>query len=337
MQHALLKSEPSEPLPDASELAAYCKAAGDGLRLEILRVLRQNAYGVLELSQIFDIGQSGMSHHLKVLAKSGLVATRREGNSIFYRRAPAVEGTGGRDFQLALFSAVDQLCIPSAIQQRIQQVHRERTEASQDFFRQNAARFHANQDLIASFDQYGEPATELMDATPVSRQHVLEVGPGEGGFLPALASRFKQVTALDNSAEMLDRARQLVNEQQLDNVKLLHGDTELALSQGLSADCITLNMVLHHTPDPAKIFSDLALLLKPGGALLVTELCHHDQSWARESCGDQWLGFDPEDLSYWANAAGLHEGESLFLAQRNGFQIQLRQFFKPTVAADTGR
>ena len=87
-------------------------------------------------------------------------------------------------------------------------------------------------------------------------------------------------------------------------------------------------MVLHHTPDPANIFQDLTLLLAQNGALLVTELCHHDQSWARESCGDLWLGFEPNDLSNWAVSAGLVEGESLYLAQRNGFQIQLRQFFK---------
>lgn len=42
---------------------------------------------MLELAQIFDVGQSGMSHHLKVLAQAELVATRREGNAIFYRRA----------------------------------------------------------------------------------------------------------------------------------------------------------------------------------------------------------------------------------------------------------
>ena len=88
-------------------------------------------------------------------------------------------------------------------------------------------------------------------------------------------------------------------------------------------------MVLHHTSDPALIFNHLAELLVPGGALIVTELCHHDQSWARENCGDLWLGFEPEDLSSWASAAALTEGESLFLAQRNGFQVQLRQFFKP--------
>ena len=69
------------------ELAALCKAGGDPLRLNVLRALSNDSFGVLELAQIFAIGQSGMSHHLKVLALAGLVATRREGNAIFYRRA----------------------------------------------------------------------------------------------------------------------------------------------------------------------------------------------------------------------------------------------------------
>ncbi|KFJ92302.1 hypothetical protein JF55_09160, partial [Pseudomonas sp. 1-7] len=58
------------------ELAALCKAGGDPLRLNVLRTLSNDSFGVLELAQIFAIGQSGMSHHLKVLAQAGLVATR---------------------------------------------------------------------------------------------------------------------------------------------------------------------------------------------------------------------------------------------------------------------
>ena len=57
--------------------------------MQILKVLQQNAYGVLELCQVFDIRQPAMSHHLKILANSGLVATRREGTTIFYRRSEA--------------------------------------------------------------------------------------------------------------------------------------------------------------------------------------------------------------------------------------------------------
>ncbi|MFT4652288.1 MAG: DNA-binding transcriptional ArsR family regulator, partial [Porticoccaceae bacterium] len=39
---------------DTSAITALCKAAGDPLRMQILKVLQQNAYGVLELCQIFD-------------------------------------------------------------------------------------------------------------------------------------------------------------------------------------------------------------------------------------------------------------------------------------------
>ena len=56
-------------------LAALCKASGDALRLNILRALANDSFGVLELAQIFATGQSGISHHLKVLAQAGLVAT----------------------------------------------------------------------------------------------------------------------------------------------------------------------------------------------------------------------------------------------------------------------
>ena len=61
----------------ADELAALCKAGGDPLRLNVLRALANDSFGVLELAQIFAIGQSGMSHHLKVLAQAGIAPAAR--------------------------------------------------------------------------------------------------------------------------------------------------------------------------------------------------------------------------------------------------------------------
>ena len=88
-------------------------------------------------------------------------------------------------------------------------------------------------------------------------------------------------------------------------------------------------MVLHHFAEPADALCQLARLLKPGGSLLITELCRHDQDWAKQACGDLWLGFDQDELALWANAAGLIPSESLYLGLKNGFQIQLRHFAKP--------
>ena len=68
------------------DLVQINKAAADSLRLQILQVLKTESFGVLELCEIFELAQSKLSHHLKVLLNAGLVATRRDGNSIFYRR-----------------------------------------------------------------------------------------------------------------------------------------------------------------------------------------------------------------------------------------------------------
>lgn len=317
-----------ESAVNTAVLAVFFKAAGDPLRLDILRVLQHNAYGVLELGEIFETKQSGMSHHLKVLANAGLVVSRREGNTIFYRRSPLPLKSAMQELHRNLFLTIDSTEIAFDLIQRIKLVNLERTQASREFFEQNTEKFNANQDLIASYKQYGQIITEFLDSTSVKKGTVLEVGPGEGEFLIDLSKRFKRVVGIDTSKEMINISKKTITSKDLSNVELLHGDTGLALEKKIVADCITLNMVLHHTPDPAAVFNDISRLLTEKGVLIVTELCGHDQTWAHKSCGDLWLGFEPDDLRNWAAAAELYEGESLYLAQRNGFQIQLHQFFK---------
>jgi ubiquinone/menaquinone biosynthesis C-methylase UbiE/DNA-binding transcriptional ArsR family regulator len=317
---------------ECDELAALCKAGGDPLRLNVLRALSNDSFGVLELAQIFAIGQSGMSHHLKVLAQADLVATRREGNAIFYRRAlPHTEHTGGK-LHAAMLEEADNLRLPDDVQTRIGLVHRQRANASQDFFARTAEKFRAQQDLIAGLPQYRDSLLSLLDklSFPASAT-AIEVGPGDGGFLPDLAQRFRHVTGLDNSPEMLDLARKICTQKALSNVELKLADA--LADANTSGDCVVLNMVLHHFAAPAEALKQLANLLQPGGSLLVTELCSHDQSWAKEACGDLWLGFEQEDLARWAIAAGLVPGESLYIGLRNGFQIQVRHFQRP--AGDT--
>lgn len=312
-------------------LAAFCKAAGDPLRLGILRALSKNSFGVLELAHIFDMGQSGISHHLKVLTQAGWVATRREGNAVFYRRSLAP----GSGLQQALLSRLDTLALPPDVEARIVEIHHERASASQAFFQRSAQDFNRQQELIAGLYQYHDSLTGLLDKLgfPASAT-ALEIGPGNGSFLPELASRFARVTAIDNSTSMLELARQLCNTHNLQNVELLLAD---ALTTRLpQADCVLLNMVLHHFPAPASALEHIARAVKPGGSLILNELCAHDQDWAQQACGDLWLGFEQNELSQWARQAGLIPGDSIYLGLKNGFQIQLRQFGKPLTHAHNG-
>lgn len=315
---------------DDTALAATLKAAGDPLRLEILRLLARDSFGVMELARIFDIKQSGMSHHLKVLANAELVATRREGNSIFYRRAlPEIESPRS-DLLESLFAAIDQGRCAEAVTTNLSQIKQERAQASELFFTSNADKFRAQQDLIASYPVYADAVQELLDRVDIPQRHrALEIGPGEGDFLPTLAERFDRVVALDTSPELLQKAKQCCQQAGVNNLDYIQGNTHSALHLTGTIDCAVINMVLHHVASPAEVFDHLGQLLAPGGSALVTDLCHHDQQWAREACGDLWLGFDPDELTRWAAHAGLQAGASQYIALRNGFQIQLRQFLRP--------
>ncbi|NLU12506.1 MAG: metalloregulator ArsR/SmtB family transcription factor [Gammaproteobacteria bacterium] len=319
------------PLPICSQtdaLAAFCKAAGEPLRLNILRALSNDSFGVLELAHIFATGQSGISHHLKVLNQAGLVTSRREGNAIFYRRSLPQQHSSYELLHNALLGSLDELPMPADVVRRIKHVQAQRAEASQEFFERMAGDFQSRQDLIAGLPQFRDSLLALLDSlTFPAEATAIEVGPGDGGFLAELSSRFQQVRALDNSPQMLELARQTCTKHGLHNVQLQLAD---ALHDDVAAaDCVVVNMVLHHFAVPADALCQLARLLKPGGSLLITELCRHDQDWAKQACGDLWLGFDQDELAQWADAAGLIPSESLYLGLKNGFQIQLRHFAKP--------
>lgn len=308
-------------------LAQQLKAAADPLRLDILRAMACGSFGVLELCRLFDIKQSGMSHHLKVLTSAGWITSRREGNSIFYRRAHIDAADTSAAIQQQLFQTLDAQALSPEVSAGVAAIQAERGALSQQFFSDNAAKFREQQDLIASYPVYGEQVLELLEQTALPQHNqALEVGPGEGDFLLPLAQHFDRVIALDNSAAMLERAKHQAAD--VSNVDYICSDTGALEQQDISVDCIVVNMVLHHTPNPREIFAQLSCALNPGGALLITDLCRHDQSWVRDTCGDLWQGFEPEDFSAWACDSGLREGQAVYFALRNGFQIQIRQFFK---------
>lgn len=67
--------------------ASVAAALGSGRRAEIVDLLAQGERSVEEIAS--EVGQSvaSTSHHLRLLARSGLARSRREGNRVFYRLA----------------------------------------------------------------------------------------------------------------------------------------------------------------------------------------------------------------------------------------------------------
>jgi ubiquinone/menaquinone biosynthesis C-methylase UbiE/DNA-binding transcriptional ArsR family regulator len=306
---------------ETAQLATLCKALGDPLRLDIMRLLQRDSYGVLELCEIFDIQQPSMSHHLKVLAKAELVTTRREGNTLFYRRSTPVSSAIGRRAEL-LLKAIDDCELPAQYHARLEKLQTQRSEQSRLFFQENAERFRQQQDLIASFRDYGSTIEDLLESRVGSGDVCIEVGAGEGDLLPHLADQFERVVAVDVSTSMLERAKEKTAGLDLSNIEFILSEPK-QLDFESAADLVSCNMVLHHVASPSSLVGDMARLIRPGGYLLITDLCQHDQDWARTSCGDQWLGFETDELDHWTSEFNLVPSSHQYLALRNGFRVQL--------------
>jgi SAM-dependent methyltransferase len=96
---------------------------------------------------------------------------------------------------------------------------------------------------------------------------VVDVGCGLGRLSRALAQHAASVRAIDVSAEMLSRAREL--NAHLDNVSWVHGDgVTLQGIDDASADAVVSHVVFQHIPDPQVTLGyvrDMGRVLRPGG------------------------------------------------------------------------
>ncbi len=312
---------------DESEYSRYLstlKAIGDPLRADILRLLARDSFGVLELAHMLDISQPALSHHLKILTTAGLLTTRRDGNSIYYRRVTPEDSTGSLHYRVAALEALDAFALVPVLAARRDEVHKERAARSRAFFRDNARAFREQRALICSPDVYLPALAPLL---PDHGRAAIDVGPGDGEALTLLSARFDRVHGIDNSAEMLAHAASRIESERLRNVTLR--DAEFTAMKRPRADLVLMAMVLHHAPSPAAFIAHAAKLLARGGRLIVVELVSHTQTWARDACGDLWLGFDPEELVGFAQRANLEPRQAQYLAQRNGFRIQIHAFDSP--------
>jgi len=77
---------------DIAELAAHAdeaesllKGLSNSNRLMVLCALSEGELSVTELNQRIPLSQSALSQHLATLRRGGMVATRRESQTIYYR------------------------------------------------------------------------------------------------------------------------------------------------------------------------------------------------------------------------------------------------------------
>lgn len=130
------------------------------------------------------------------------------------------------------------------------------------------------------------------------RGRVLEVGVGTGLSLPSYSSHL-EIVGIDLSPEMLDKAREKVAEEGLDNVTGLHemdaGDLRFP---DASFDTVVAMYTITVVPHPEKVMRELARVCKVGGhVILVNHFSQEDgvRGWVErrmDPFGDK-LGWRP--------------------------------------------
>ncbi len=82
----------------AEHVAPLLKALGDPVRLRLMSLVASHPGGeacVCDLTSAFDLSQPTISHHLKVLHESGLLAREKRGVWVYYRaRTEALASLG---------------------------------------------------------------------------------------------------------------------------------------------------------------------------------------------------------------------------------------------------
>ncbi|HPT21417.1 MAG TPA: class I SAM-dependent methyltransferase [Bacteroidales bacterium] len=125
---------------------------------------------------------------------------------------------------------------------------------------------------------------------------VLEYGAGTGITSLLLKDYVREITLMDNSAEMVKVTNKNIEAAKVKNLKALNFNLECTDYINGKFDLIFAQLVLHHVIDHEALINRLSLLLNPGGYLALADLYKEDGSFHGKGFTGH-NGFDPEELS----------------------------------------
>jgi ArsR family transcriptional regulator len=296
-------------------LLYYFKGLAEETRLRLYYVLLHYELNVNEIVTVMAMGQSRISRHLKILAESGLIASRREGSFVYY--AAAENGATGLLAELVRHGARDESGFAGDLD-RAEEILHERRQATRRFFNSVAPHWdRLKREVLGDFDLAGIIRSRLpADST------VADLGCGTGELLLVLQDIAHRIVGVDSSPNMLGRARERLSQAQ-SKVDLRLGELEhLPVGDG-EVDAAVVNMVLHHISLPAAGIKEAHRILRPGGTLIIADFEKHDREDIRARFGGAWLGFDRGELLQWLENVGFRPVETRSYQVRNNLQVNV--------------
>ncbi|HEY1456363.1 MAG TPA: methyltransferase domain-containing protein [Candidatus Dormibacteraeota bacterium] len=117
----------------------------------------------------------------------------------------------------------------------------------------------------STFHTASDRLQEVLDlAQPQPGDLALDVATGTGNTAFALAPHVRRVVGLDVTREMLDQARRIAGERNLENTGWVIGDAGSLPFADATFDLYTVRAAPHHFPDVDLFMSEALRVIKPG-------------------------------------------------------------------------
>ncbi|MBC7541484.1 MAG: metalloregulator ArsR/SmtB family transcription factor [Candidatus Sericytochromatia bacterium] len=310
-------------------LSEHLSALSEPLRLRICRLLEQQELSVGEIATVVQVPQSTISRHLKVLSQVGWLQRRTDGTAGLYRL-----DIGGQPLAAAVWQAIRE-SISQDVQtaedmRRLERVLLERRTDSQSFFSRLGGDWDAVRDELFGRAFAGRALLGLLPR----RWAVADLGCGTGSGTEMLAPFVRQVVAVDQSAPMLQAARERLARH--DNVRFVESPLEDLPLETASLDAAICTLVLHHVDDPPAVLREMARVLRPGGQAIVVDMVAHDREAYRQTMGHRHLGFSAVVIGGLLSVAGFGDVRICHLPAEP--EVKGPSLFVATaiVGADTG-
>jgi|SRR5947207_699559 len=273
----------------------------DATRCRILLLLDRHELTVSELCRVLQLPQSTVSRHLKALADAAWIAGRSEATSRLYVMDREAIDPDTRRLWLLVREQVQALPASAHDRHRLEAALAGRRRRSQAFFSSSAGRWDRLRDELFG-DRFHLAALAGLAGAGWT---VGDLGCGTGRVAEALAPFVRRVIGVDDSAPMLAAAKRRLHG--CANVELRKGQLESIPINDGQLDAATLMLVLHHAPEPARVFAEAARVLGRGGRLIVVDMLPHDREHYRRQMGHVRLGFSDVDMARLLAAAGFEQ------------------------------
>jgi ArsR family transcriptional regulator len=264
----------------------------------MLLLLEKHELTVGELCAVLQMPQSSVSRHLKTLAESDWVTSRRDGTSRFYNMPIDDLDVSARQLWPIIRDQVGATPASSHDLRRLRSVLARRRAKSQAFFATAAGQWDKLRGNLFGDTFYLWAVLGLIDPTLV----VGDLGCGTGQLSHTIAPFVHRVVAVDASADMLAAARQRLGDA--GNVDVRQGELEALPIDNGDLHAAMLSLVLHYSPDPSRTLAEVVRVLRPAGRVLVVDMLPHDREEYQQQMGHVWLGFSEKQITRFLTGAG---------------------------------